>query len=296
MSTRKATTLGGLAAIATLTMACGAEGPVGDDATTNGGSGSCQAQATGLAANEIVAEVSWPDTIGVVGGSGQLVIWTRAELDFDGNAVSGTVSPCGSILPIIQTKAIVGGHKVQPVIPDATWDLSSMPKTAAQGTISGFQPGSSIRMQPATALLGLEMSDVEAAWPQSWKDIQTVDHDADGAPGITSIPNTSGGFAAPPTGIFPSDPKAIELYLVSRSVIELQGERDSCKTASGIAIVHAFDNHIVGCALEGGGTCDETQTTFIDNNRTIYQVDSASYKMKSLPAGATCSDVRAAFD
>ncbi len=296
MSISKGMKVLSLAAMATLTMACGAEGPGDGDGMTGGDTGgSCNAQGQGVAANQIVATVSWPDTIGVVGGSGQLVIWTRAELDFDGTNISGSVSPCGSTLPVIQTKAIVGGHKIQPIIPDEIWDLSGMPQTTASGTVSGFDPGSTILMQPATALLGLAMADVEAAWPDKWADIQAVDHDGDGAPGITSVPNTNDGFSAPPTGIFPDSPKASALYLVSRSVVELQGTRDSCTTASGTAIVHNFDNHIIGCALEGGGECDDAQTSFIDSNRTVYKVESATYDMKQLPEGVSCADVRAAF-
>jgi hypothetical protein len=285
-----------LAAMATLTWACGADGPADGDATAGGDTGgSCEVQGQGVAANQIVATVSWPDTIGIVGGTGQLVIWTRAELDFDGMNVSGTVSPCGSTLPVIQTKEIAGGHKIQPVIPDEIWDLSGMPQTSAAGTVSGFDPGSTIQMHPAVALLGLEMADVEASWPDKWSDIQAVDHDDDGAPGITSLPNTNDGFSAPPTGIFPGDPKASALYLVSRSVVELQGTRESCTEASGTAIVHNFDNHIIGCALEGGGECDDAQTNFIDSNRTVYKVESATYEMKQLPEGVSCTDVRAAF-
>ena len=56
-----------------------------------------------------------------------------------------------------------------------------------------------------------------------------------------------------------------------------------------------FDNHVVGCLVEGGGPCTATQTEFVDANRVIYTVESATYEMTAVPSGATCADVRAAL-
>lgn len=295
----------GYAALITLTsglIACGPTGPDGDplgDADDDGGvttSGECPTQASGTSGTRITALISWPDSIGLVGGSAEMLIWTRAELTFDGNEVSGSVTPCGSELPPLQTKAVAGGGKVQPVIPDSVWDSASMPKTAAHGTISGFGPGSTVAMDPVGATVGLVMADaVNDSWPSSWQGIETADHDGTGHPGITSFPMEGDGFQLPPLGLFPTDPKAEALYLVTRSVVELQGERDSCTHASGTALMTKFDNHVVGCRIQGGGECNADQVEFVDSNRVVYTIESATYEMQQVPDGASCADVRAAL-
>ena len=287
----------GMMAATLALVGCGADGPedINDDNPT-GGAQSCPVQASGTSGNRIVATISWPETLGVEAGTGQLVIWTKADLKFDGTSVTGEVTPCGSIVPPLQTKAAVGGHKVQPIIPDALWDMPGLPKTAAKGTISGFDPGATIQMEPASALLGAEMGDAaNDEWPLSWSGLTTTDPDGDGKPGITAAPNTTDGFSAPPLGIFPDSPKAQQLFLATRSVIELQGKRDTCTTASGKAVIHKFDNHVVGCSSTAGGDCSASETDFVDTNRVVYKIESATYEMAQVPTGASCADVRAAL-
>ncbi len=292
-------------AIAALGLAaCGADDPSAEasaggpsgSGSTGSGSGSCPASAGGTSGTKITMKVTWPDTIGVVGGSDEIVVWTRSALVFDGNDVSGDVSPCGSVVPPLQTKEAFGGHKIQPVIPDALWDAGHIPTTSARGTISGYDPGATISMDPAGNVIGATMVDpLNDAWPTSWQDLTLVDADGSGQPGITAFPNDESGFAMPPLDIFPDGAKAEALYLATRSVFELQGTRDSCTSASGNVIVHAFDNHVVGCRVAGGGECTSMQVDFVDSNRTVYEITSATYEMVQVDDDASCEDVRAAL-
>jgi hypothetical protein len=138
------------------------------------------------------------------------------------------------------------------------------------------------------------MSDpMNGEWPASWQGLELVDADDSGQPGMTSYPNDADGYAMPPLDIFPDGAKADALYLATRSVFELQGTRDTCTSASGNVIVHAFDNHVVGCRIAGGGECDANQVDFVDSNRTIYEITSASYEMAQVAEGASCAEVRA---
>jgi hypothetical protein len=282
--------------------ACGADGPSDgiedDSATTSGGStANCPAQAGGTSANRIVVDISWPETLGVEAGSGQLIIFTKADLEFDGNDVTGTVRTCGSIVPPLTTKALIGGHKVQPLMPDTLWDMPGLPTTAANGRVSGFNAGATISMDPAGVALGVQMADIiDGSWPESWSDLSTTDPDGDGKPGISAASNTSDGFSAPPLGILPDSPKAEILYLATRSVIELHGTRDSCSTASGKAIVHKFDNHVVGCTSTNGQDCTPSETDFVDANRVVYTIGEASYQMKQVDPNASCAEIRATFN
>jgi hypothetical protein len=59
-------------------------------------------------------------------------------------------------------------------------------------------------------------------------------------------------------------------------------------------MVTQFDNHIIGCHIQGGGECDTTQRNFVDSNRTVYKVTSATFTSKRIPLDATCAAVRAA--
>lgn len=56
-----------------------------------------------------------------------------------------------------------------------------------------------------------------------------------------------------------------------------------------------FDNHMVGCHISGGGECTPAEVKFIDDNRTIYTVASATAEAKTISDAATCADVRNAL-
>ncbi|MBM4358565.1 MAG: hypothetical protein FJ096_10705 [Deltaproteobacteria bacterium] len=291
---------GVMASVMVLGAGCGSSADdtsdTGGATSTGTGGGSCPTQAQGNVANKITLRVSWGETIGLEAGEADVIIWTRASLDFDGNEVTGEVQPCGSVVPPLQTKQIVGGNKVQPIIPDAVWDAMGIPKTAVFGSISGFQPGATITMQPVGTGVGADLADpVNDAWPASWADVKTTDPDGDGNPGMTATPNTSAGFAAPPLGLDPMGPRAEKLFLSTRTVVQLEGKRDTCTSAKGTAQVTKFDNHVVGCIATGGTPCTPDQADFVDGNRVIYTLEGATYEMKQVPAGATCADVRAAL-
>jgi len=291
------TVLGVMASLMALGMGCGSAGDDGDTGggptSTSSGAGSCPTQAKGTVGNKITLRVTWPETLGVEAGSADVVIWTKASLDFVGNEVTGSVQPCGSVVPPLQTKQIVGGQKVQPLIPDGVWDSTGIPKSSVQGTISGFDPGATVAMKPVGTGVGAELaSPVTDAWPDSWADVTTNDPDGDGNPGMTALPNTTDGFVAPPLGIDPSGPRAEKLFLATRTVVELQGTRDTCTSAKGKALVTKFDNHVVGCLATGGAACTPDQVDFIDANRVIYEIGEATYEMKQIPEGATCAEVR----
>jgi hypothetical protein len=68
---------------------------------------------------------------------------------------------------------------------------------------------------------------------------------------------------------------------------------------SGMATVKYFDNHVVGCHINGASTCTtgmaNTQADFLDQNRTIYTPGMATFVAKALPDGAGCSDVTIAL-
>ena len=279
--------------------AAGAAGGAGGSGAAGGGA-ECPTQADGTAANHIIITVSWPETIGLEAGEGEMHVWTKADLTFDGNDVSGTAEPCGSKIPALTKTDLAGGGMVETQIPDSVWDAAGMPTFMVKGSISGFNVGATISMDPIASTVGLTMPDpANDPWPASPQQLETVDHDGDGSPGILSVPRTDDGFSAPPLdlqgALDPNGARADKVYVATRTIIQLAGTRDTCTSAKGTATVSNVDSHVVGCNVKDGGPCTDTQSNFIDSNQPKFSIKSAKYEMKQVPKGATCAEVRAAL-
>lgn len=238
-----------------------------------------------------IVPISWPATLGTTAGSGDFVLETLVRLTADGNTLTGEGSPCHSTLPAYTYTGIIGGGMGRIDIPDSVWDTPGFPAYPATAAIGGWESGSSITFSPGVSLAGLTLADPSSAWPDSYSDIETADPDDDGYPGITAIPATGQGFASPPVSIV--GPRADRIYLVVRRAVALAGQFTSCTEMSGTANVEFFDNHVVGCRIANGSSCNSTQTDFVDSNRTIYETGQGTFTAHILSDAATCADVRA---
>jgi hypothetical protein len=146
-------------------------------------------------------------------------------------------------------------------------------------------------------LVGLTLADPNSAWPASYTMVTAVDIDADGAPGITGIPRSGGGYVQPPvaTAILGLGAKADKIYLASRTAVALTGTVTSCTEQAGTVTVKFFDNHIVGCHVAGGDACTTAQVDFVDTNRTTFTVSGGTFTSKVIADDATCTTARAAM-
>jgi len=195
---------------------------------------------------------------------------------------------CGSVLPAITTTAIAGSEKILPEIPDLAWDSASMPTFTGTSTRSGDV----VNVDPGVALLGLSLSNPKATWPAATS-ITGVDSDGDGKGGVTANLKQTGGFVAVPTNLAKSS-RADKIYLAIRNIMTLSATAPGCpETYTGTASVTDFENHVIGCHVKGGSECDSTQSKFVDDNRTIYKLGSASFTSQRVAADASCADVRA---
>jgi hypothetical protein len=271
-------------------------GSGGAMAGSGGGGDACAPRENLTIAVHVVINVTWPDTLATVKGSGQVHIWNRSKYEVNGSEFSGETSPCGSVLPPLELSVIAGGGKALIEIPDATWDLASMPKVAGDGEIEGWSVGSKFITHASSALVGLMMAEPMGAWPAKGAMVTTVDHDNDTKPGILGVSKSDGDFVRPPTSILgQAGAIADQVYLVTRTALALDGVMTSCTDQEGTVDVPFFDNHVVGCHVFNGGECDATQADFIDTNRTIFEVVDATYTAKFVDEDATCADVRAAL-
>jgi hypothetical protein len=237
--------------------------------------------------------VTWPNTLGTSGGTGQVHVWAKTTFTASGNNLMATSQACGSVLPPTGLNAIAGGGSVLIQIPDATWDLPSMPRFQFSATQTGWDSGSTITYT-STALVGLTLTDAtNAAWPGT---ITTaVDADGDMKPGYTAVPATATGRVLPPTSLNTATNRADRVYLATRNVFMVTATRNACDHATGPITVAHFDSHVVGCHVSGGNDCTTAQANFVDQNRTIYQAGTSTIELKVVPAAATCADVRAAL-
>lgn len=241
-------------------------------------------------ASHISLNVSWDSSLAIKSGSGVVHIWTKTVFNDDGTKATTESMSCGSALPVISTSAFAGNKKVLPEIPDSAWDSANMPKF--KGTLT--RSGNKLTIDPGVALVGLSLTNPTAAWPDATA-ITGVDHDGDGKLGITAIPKDGGGFSPPPTSIQQSK-FADKLYLATRNVMTMQATQDGCpQEINGTASVTKFDNHVIGCHVKGGAECSASEAQFVDDNRTVYKVGTATFASKVVPEASTCAEIRAAL-
>lgn len=271
-----------------------ATNPGEDTAVVPTDGGACPEVMSGTQAVHVMMNVTWPGTVGTAAGSGVAHVWTRSVFTIDGSGnITATNSPCGSVVPEIVKNPIAGGGKTLPEFPATVWTSTAMPTFAVTGKQSGHNIGATVTMNAVPVLVGGSIADPNGAWP-ALAGVTGRDHDGDGKTGITSVPRDGGGYSLPPTSLLQTS-HADRLYIASRNTVALSGTRDSCTSMKGTANVTHFDNHVIGCHVKGGGECTESQYKFIDDNRTVYKVTSATYETKVIADGSTCDAVRAAL-
>jgi hypothetical protein len=263
--------------------------------------GACPPQTSLNLAVHIIMDASWPATNAADAGKGKIHLWNLSKLNASGTELSGDQTrSCGTILPEFALnfagQTVAGGKKVQVEIPHDVWEAPSIPRLHSQGKISGWSPGSMFSIDGTVALMGLTMPDASAAWPKSYTAIMAVDADGDGHPGFTAVPRKGGDYVQPPTGLglFGSAPTAEKLYLSSRTVVSLKGMLTSCTDVAGPATISFFDSHVVGCFTNKGAECTPNQIDFVDQGRTLYKIEGATFVAKKVSDTATCAEARAA--
>ncbi|HWB75851.1 MAG TPA: hypothetical protein VG755_12875, partial [Nannocystaceae bacterium] len=229
--------------------------------------------------------------IAVLAGSGSIDIWLLADLDAEGTEVAMTGNLCRIELPDFETGLLAGNETYGTMFPDAIWTNPSMPTVDATATVSGADPGATLHLERGAVVLGGTMTNpLDDPWPSDWHSLSTADHDGDGAPGVTATAKTGGNYAYPRIDILNSEARAQELYLVSRTILEFDGAIDTCDAASGDANI-TMENHNVGCATVGGGSCSDGQTTTLDNNLPVFAISGGSFELVRLPDGSGCDAV-----
>jgi hypothetical protein len=249
--------------------------------------------------------VTWPSTIAILPGGGNLNQWTLSQQVQDSpGQISLSTIPCGITTPDFQTNLFGGSSAFGIRFPDSLFDSNGIPAAKFKITASIDPNGGFAFASSAFAFtIGFKMDNpTTAAWPATTS-ITSVDQDGDQHPGVTIFPATGVGYSYPPTSIpFPGTPLADLLYLAQRTVSTLNGRLTSCDQMNGhvtIAVlsgVAAIDSSIIGCHVQNASDCNATQSSFIDQNRPVFTPSGPGSMISvRLPNGATCADARARF-
>src|SRR5688572_19117718 len=180
----------------------GAGGAPGAD----GGTPSPAACGAGVFAMQVVMDVTWPAGTAAAAGTGKIYLWNRTVLEESGTALSGMLQGCGTSLPETALTGLgrlaTGGTKILIEVPDPVWDAPSMPKFAVKGSASAATATGMVNLEWAS-LVGINLPDPKAAWPESYTGIAAMaqDADGDGKPGYSAAPRSGGGFVLPPTSV-----------------------------------------------------------------------------------------------
>jgi len=262
-----------------------------------GGTGDpCPSQTNVTMATHEVLNVTWPAGPATLAGSGQVHLWGKIAFTADGNTLTGSSQACGTVLPPTELNPVIGGGKILIEVPATVWDAAATTsRVQVDATQSGWNVGSTFSYMYTASIGFTPPAPATGAWPASYSALtMTTDFDGDGKPGLTGVPRNGNGYLLPPSsalGALGPSPRADKLYLVDRNVASAMLTRTSCDEASGTATFMHFDNHVVGCHVSGGAECTPTEVQFIDDNRTVYTVTSATTKAKVVPDGTTCATI-----
>jgi hypothetical protein len=222
-----------------------------------------------------------------------------------GNSVGTEAQACGDTSPDLCSPFL--GQAVTQQIPDSSYDVSTMPRTASTLTLSKAPvAGDPFVSGIEATLVGLELATPNAPWPASYNDpaITWRDHDNDGQPGVTSVIPTTGRSAQcnlPYGGLpIPSDGElASRVYAGSRSLASLSGTIVDCDTIRGDFRgpgngVPQLEGHVVGCLKTDGSACTTAETASIDDGVASGQrVLGARFTLVRVPDGTSCTQLRA---
>jgi hypothetical protein len=261
----------------------------------------CTPQSYEVLGTKVSLDVNWPGTPGTnacaqaSGCKGTVSLWLLSRFTINGTKGTGTTTMCGNQMPAVtltsigaQAEGVTSGStavsiQFLPSMWDAVAANAAKPPTAATGVFGGWNVGASFKVDPTVAFFGVKSSSALASasttWPASGPDIDmadVTDDDNDGNPGITATPASGDGDSLPATGVAtspPLSPKADKLYVVLRTEISLYGLGQTCTDVTGKATATIFNDHVIGCHLEGGGDCTPPQWSFVDEISPVYVGD-----------------------
>lgn len=252
---------------------------------------SCALPNTYARASLLTLELTWPETLAFVGGTGTLVMWTKlAYTRSSAGALELDARPCGWVTPPTTTTELASGLQMAVQVPFSAFDSPSMPVdkltvTQAEDRSLTFAYGT---------VLGAMLPDPAGTWPNA-ESLVPFDHDGDGSPGLTFFPLEGPEYVAPPSSI--SQLEVLDrLYVAVRARMQVSIAPACSGSAVGTVEPLAFNLDVVGCHVKNGDECDASEKRFIASSNPRYMLGaSGTWTEVEVPQDASCADVRAAL-
>lgn len=249
----------------------------------------------------ITVPVSWPEAQPILfGGTGTLQQWDLTEQVQQGFDVVSKTVPCMIFLPDLQSSLAGAFAKFGIRFPTELFDREAVPASdfVLHGSLT--PTGVSVQTDPFAILVGVTLSNpTTAPWPGTA--LAAADHDLDGSPGVTVIPETAQGYSLPPVDLIGN--VADRIYIAERTVSTLQGPLTTCDdvvlSVDILPVAPAttgIQSSVIGCHVKNGVDCTKAQSDFVDAVRPQYTPTGPGTAVSvRMPAGSKCSDVRARF-
>jgi hypothetical protein len=240
---------------------------------------------------------TWQRSTYIASGSGDFEFWLKLDGAHSQDRIDGELIECGRVMPDFQSSPVDETHVLG--FPDSIFDhvpqyLEAVPVAV---TLGGSLPGATLALPQSAFLMGAALSNADSAtWPSEAAAVASIDQDRDGLPGITALYRQDANYDLPRTGAMLGADRADQPYIASRLVFALDGALTTCTESVGSADVSFVDTRILGCSTEDpGAECSAAEAEFLDANCIDYALGSASYVMRKVADGSTCSDIRGAL-
>ena len=292
--------------------AAGGSGGTGAVGGSSGGAGGVGGGEAGCAldgtwATFMEVGVEWQSNT-IKPGAGTVKQWLLSSRTLSGTQAIDDGKLCGAESPHFAT--ILDSWLGVDFL-DALFDGGALPvsKLVSSLTMATGVPqvGDGFTTETSPFLMGVEGMGTQEPWP-SVGGIQSfvVDHDLDGAPGITAVPKTGQVPGAPPGTMFNNPqldlagigPRANPLFMAIRTQGALDGTLVSCDPARVEGKVRPetlrIDLRSLGCMLAGTSTpCNPQQNQFVDDNMPRFTPNGTSVVVSvKVPDVTTCAQVR----
>jgi hypothetical protein len=269
--------------------------------------GVCKTKAPGIYAMKTEVDVWYMDEINTTqplfdAHRGKLTIYFRgtfSDVCEDGSGGKGIMHPCGTRLPPLYASLTAGIIQIE--FPDDLWEKPGVPDYTTTGSATGFGAGDTLKIAKTGGLLGIDLMNIDAAWPAytdttkfPCKDGKTgegcfPDMDGDQKPGVTVTIKTEGtppnpGYAAglgewhyipAPTdfGTAVLGDGATKVFIGLRTRLGGSGMIGAdCMSGIGPAEAEDFESRAIACEMLDKSPCTPAGAEFVDQNNPIFHV------------------------
>ena len=254
-------------------------------------------------------DVSWDRTaLGlwplVDEGRDVLTVYARAQVvrDERGQLVA-TVQPCGAEVPDFRSASRIKPELYGVYVPSAAWENPGMPRWQVHWNPLCRGVGCTVQTTPLDVWIGAQAT-AAASGQVVRADVQPVDVDGDGAPGLTLLTRTPDeinrfgeAYNQPPLG-FGRLGRAQQLMMAISMRTHFEGTVESCRAIKGEGTDAQVRGIAFGCTSEVSATtlaaCEPSLVRAVDANLPAWKVSAVRYRAERID-DARCDRVRALF-